>query len=497
MKEVVIGLDIGTSSVKAAGFDRNGLLLGKASEPVALHSPKPGWFEQEPGDWWNAACKVLNQLLTVIDPAQVIALGLSGQCPGHVLTGSDQEPIGRAIIWRDQRAQAESVWLEKHIPAEQAIRWTGTAFLQDATCPPARLLWLKKNRPADWKLTRAVLQPKDFISLKLTGKTGTDRYSAYCLVSPVSGIYETDYFAALGLPVDKMPAIFKMTGVIGEVSKIAGGHTGLKDGTPVVIGTIDAYCDNLAGGVTRPQCAVDVAGTSEIISMAAEAGAAGEGIFPASLEEGITFVCGPTQAGGDTLHWLATSFYAENSRPVNYGKMESEAGLAPAGSDGLVFLPYLNGERSPIWDPQARGAFLGLTFHHDRRHFTRAVYESIGFAIRHILELAEKAAHSKARELVTCGGGSRSAFWNQVKADVLQVPVRPAAVSETGCLGAAMLASAGAGIHPTIRQACDRMVSFLTPVEPDQRNAGTYETGYQAYRRYYPAIRSTQPGAVH
>ena len=496
MKDVVIGLDIGTSSVKAAGFDLNGYLLSKASAPIVLHSPSPGWAEQEPGDWWSAVCDVLKQTLKGIHPGRVAGLGLSGQCPGHVLVDGDQKSIGRAIIWQDQRAVKEAAWLAENISPAQAVHWVGTCSLADATCPPARLLWLKNHREQDWNRAVSVLQPKDYIALQLTGKIGTDRHSAYCLVNPESGLYEQDYFSTLGLLMDKMPAALRATDVIGQVTQLASHQVGLESGTPVAIGTIDAYCDNLSGGVIYPDRAVDVAGTSEIVSLAVDGKLEAEGVFPATLEDGSTFLCGPTQAGGATLRWLSNCFYSEFAPAINYIKMEAEAGSAPAGCDGLTFLPYLNGERSPLWDSNARGAFIGLTFRHDRRHCTRAVYESVGFAIRHILEISEKAAGRKAQELVVCGGGSRSAFWNQVKADILQRPVRPTAVSETGCLGAAILACVGTGFYHDLKEACDHMIVFHDTLSPDRSLDEVYEASYQAYRNYYPAIRSVLPRTV-
>jgi len=496
MKDVVIGLDIGTSSVKAAGFDLTGRLLGKARAPIALHSPAPGWAEQDPADWWNAVCNVLTETLKEFLPGRVAALGLSGQCPGHVLVDTEQKSIGRAIIWQDQRAVKEAAWLAGTISPAQAVRWVGTGSLADATCPPARLLWLKNNREQDWNRAVSVLQPKDFIALQLTGKTGTDRHSAYCLINPDSGRYDQEYFTALSLPLDKMPTTLRSTQVIGQITKQASLQVGLKSGTPVVIGTIDAYCDNLAGGVIYPDRAVDVAGTSEIVSLAVERKLEAEGVFPASLDDGSTFLCGPSQAGGDTLRWLSNCFYSEFAPAINYNKMEAEACSAPAGSEGLIFLPYLNGERAPLWDSTARGAFIGLTFRHERRHCARAVYESIGYAIRHILEISEKAAGRKAHELVICGGGSRSTFWNQVKADILQLPVRPTAVSETGCLGAAILASVGTGFYSDLKEACNNMILFHDTLTPDRSLGEVYEASYQAYRRYYPAIQPVLSRAV-
>ncbi len=489
MKEVVIGLDLGTSSVKAAGFDRHGALLCKASAPIATYSPHPGWVEQEPTDWWNAACLVLNELVKVIPADRIAAIGLAGQCPTHVCVGADGKPIGRALLWQDQRAVKEAAWITNHVTPTQTEKWTGSSSIGDATCPPARLLWLRDHRPEEWAKTAAVVQPKDFIAIQLTGCLATDRHSAFCLFNLETRRYEPDYFAAVDIPLVKMPPALSPVDVVGNITASACKQTGLEEGIPVVIGTIDAYCDNLAGGICDSGRAVDVAGTSEIISLNVDRKVSAEGVFPAELDGNI-FLCGPTQAGADTLRWLFAAFYQDCGITLDYEKMEQEAGEASPGCDGLVFLPYLNGERAPLWDPQARAAFLGLTNCHDRRHFTRAVYESIGYAIRHILEAAENAAGRKAEEIVVCGGGSRSRFWNQVKADILQRPVRPAAVTETGCLGAAILAGVGIGFFPGLKKACKEMIQFKATLVPNDSLQDVYEARYRLYRGCYPALRS-------
>jgi xylulokinase len=490
MKDLLIGLDIGTSSVKAGLFDQHGQLLAKASAPVMLYSPESGWAEQDPLDWWKGTCHVLTEIMHNIDPAQVIVLGLSGQCPGHVLVNTDLQPLGRTIIWRDLRAGEEASWITRNISSTQAREWIGTDHPGHPSLSPARLLWLKKHQKEAWDQAVKVLQPKDFIALLLTGNFATDCHSAYCLANPETGVYDPRYFNLLGIPIQKMPVVFDPAAIVGEVTAKAAKLTGLNPGTRVVGGTIDAYCDNLAGGVIFEGRAVDVAGTSEIVSLGIDRKVEAEGVYPSRIGNAGMFLCGPTQAGGDTLRWLANCFFAELKGSQHFEKMEKEAQAVPAGCEGLVFLPYLNGERAPIWDAEARGVFFGLTFAHTRQHCTRAVYESVGFAIRHILEIAEAASGKVAREVVVCGGGSHSRFWNQVKADILQRPIRPTAISETGCLGAAILASVGAGLHPDLKAACERMIIFKDQVIPQRELANVYETSYRTYRRLYPALKT-------
>ena len=216
MESLLIGLDIGTSGIKAGLFDAGGNLLAKACAPLVLYAPEPGWAEQEPEDWWQGSQRVLAEILRGVDPQRVAGLGLSGQCPGHVLVDGEARPLGRALIWRDLRARAEADWIASRITTAQAQEWIGTDQPGQAGSPPARLLWLAKNRPDDWKRTVKVLQPKDYVALRLTGSLATDRHSAYCLANPETATYERRYFEILGLPLEKMPSLLDPTAVVGE-----------------------------------------------------------------------------------------------------------------------------------------------------------------------------------------------------------------------------------------------------------------------------------------
>jgi xylulokinase len=494
VKHNLVGLDIGTSCVKAAVFDERGNALFVASAPLQVFTPFAGWAEQDPEEYWTATCSVLKEVFNKIDPRSVSGIGLSGQCPSHVLVDANYRALGKAIIWRDQRAQDEAKWMNQQVAPAQAVEWLGSSNLGDATSPPARLLWLKENQSSDWTKAVTVLQPKDFVALRFTDKVATDCYSAYCLANPDSGIYDPAYFKTLGLPIEKMPRTLFPSEVAGEVTEKAALATGLKPGTQVIIGTIDAYCDNLAGGAIFPGRAVDIAGTSEIVSLGIEKLVVAEGVYPARIGNDGMFLCGPTQAGGETLKWLAHSFYQEFHKGIQYDAMEREAKGSPPGANCLLFLPYLNGERAPIWDAKAVGAFVGLTFSHDRRHFTRAVYEGVAFAIRHILEISETAAGVSSREVVIGGGGSRSDFWNQIKANVLQKIVKPTMVSETGCLGAAILASVGMGYQKSVKDACLAMIQLKPGIQPDSKLSGMYNTMYSHYRDFYPALKMVCSG---
>ncbi|MCC7361566.1 MAG: hypothetical protein IT317_18920 [Anaerolineales bacterium] len=490
MKPLLAGVDLGTSSLKAGLYSPNGERLALQRVPYPLHAPQPGWAEQDPADWWAAAVQALRVVAAAAEGAggAIAALGLAGQCPGHVLLGRESEALGRAIIWRDQRATAEAAWLGEHISGEDAARWTGLNQLAQATLPPARLLWLKAHRADDWAATQVVLQPKDYLAFKLTGAVLTDINSAYALAHPSPPHYAADYLAALGIAPGSLPPLSPAHGVAGRVTPEAARATGLPAGLPVIIGTIDAFCDLLGSGAVEPGLAVDVAGTSEMIGLAVGAATAGEGVFAASLDGRLNFLCGPTQAGGDALRWLAQGFFPELNWATGHPALEQAAASCPPGSAGLLFLPYLDGERAPIWDPQARAAFIGLTLAHGRAHCARAVYEGVAFAARHVLERCETTSGQPARQVHVCGGGARSEFWNQLKADVFNRPVVAADI-EAACLGAAALAAAGIGLQPTTAAAARKLAAARQTYRPRPEAATVYEQAFGLYRELYPALR--------
>jgi xylulokinase len=490
VKSLLVGLDLGTSALKAGLYTPTGERLRLEREPYPLYAPHPGWAEQDPVDWWAAAVRALRALAAAAQAAggRIEAIGLAGQCPGHVLLGPEGEALGRALIWRDQRATVEAAWLDEHISAADAARWTGLTHLAEVTLPPARWLWLKTNRREDWRRAQALLQPKDYLAFKLTGAVVTDINSAYGVAHPSPPRYDPDYLSALSISPQLLPPLRPIHVVAGQVTSAASHATGLADGTPVIIGTIDAFCDLLGSGAVQPGLAVDVAGTSEMIALATAGPAQGAGIFHANLNDEIDFLCGPTQAGGDALRWLARGFFPDLGSGVDFRALEQAASACSPGSQGLIFLPYLDGERAPIWDPQARGAFVGLTLAHGRAHCARAVYEGVAFSVRHVLERCEAAAGQLARQVHVCGGGAASDFWNQLKADVMNRPVVAASV-EAACLGAAALAGAGLGLHPNVAAAAQALAAPRRTYPPDPAAAEAYGQAFAVYRALYPALK--------
>ena len=497
-KCLLLGLDLGTSAVKVGLFDAEGNLLRRARRPYPLYTPRPGWAEQEPEEWWSATCDALREALAGMDTGRVAAVGLSGQAPSQVLAAADGAPLGRAIVWSDRRATAEAAWLAERITPEQARAWTGYAFITGVNQQPARLLWLKAHRPDDWARCAAVLQPKDFIALRLTGRAATDANSALSLYNSFlpsppklggteGGQYAADLLALLGVEPEKMPPVLDPTAVVARVTPEAASATGLRPGTLVVTGTIDAWCDIIGCGAVAPGNGVDVAGTSEVVALVTAEMVDGEGVLGAPLVAGRYWIGGPMQAGGAALVWLARCFYGHEQPDFNL--LEAEASTVAPGAEGLLFLPYLEGERAPVWDPAARGAFVGLTSRHTRAHCARAVYEGVAFAVRDLLERCQAAAGITPEVLRVSGGGSASALWNQIKADVTGLPVSRMVSPDTACLGAAMLAAVGVKVFGGLDQAARTMVRVGDTFDPIPAHVAHYEALFAAWQQLYPALR--------
>lgn len=483
----LIGLDLGTSACRAGLFDSHGNLVRLARSAFPVYRPDRAWAEQSPVEWWAAACEALRELSAVgVKAEDVAGVGLSGQTPGHVLVDSRGEPLGRAIIWQDRRATAEAAWMSQTFAPEELTAYTGLAFVPDSASPPARLLWLR-DHDSNWQHARWILQPKDYLALRLTGKATTDSNSAYGLAHLSTGVYEAAYFSRLGLPSDRLPPVRERTSCVGAVTTRAAQETGLAPGTPIFSGTIDAWCGIVGAGGSAWQ-GVDVAGTSEVVALITPEAASVPGLAMMELGGGLNVVIGPTQLGADAITWVRRVFYSEVEE-TDYATIEGEVASVAPGSGGLVFLPYLLGERAPIWDDQARGAFVGCRIEHGRRHLSRAVYEGGAFAIRHILSLAEETANHEISELRIGGGGSRSDLWNQIKADVTGKRVARLKIAETSLLGAAMWAVVGLGLYPDVVTAGEAMTTVSRWYEPDMLAAERYHELFPAYRETYPALR--------
>ncbi len=284
-----------------------------------------------------------------------------------------------------------------------------------------------------------------------------------------------------------MPPVLEQTAITGYIRPEAAAVTGLRTGIPVIAGTVDAWCDIIGCVGIAPGGAVDVAGTSEVVALTTAELVNGDGVFGAPLADGRYWVGGPMQVGGAALTWLSRCFYGQES--PDFRLLESEAMSVAPGAEGLLFLPYLRGERAPVWDPVARGTFVGLTDLHSRAHCTRAVYEGVAYAVRDLLERCKAVAGAAPKVVRVSGSGSVSDFWNQVKADIIGLPVQRVAVLEAACLGAAVLAAAGVGLFDGLEQASEAMVRVGETFDPIAAHVSCYERMFATWRLLYPTLR--------
>ena len=488
---LLLGIDVGTTSCKAAVFDVDGRQISEgASGGYPVRFGADGSAEQDAGAFWRAARQAVRAALASLGSRPpIIGVGLSGAWTS--VFARDGVPLDLAITWQDARATAEAAWLAAEVGAAQMDAWLGIALPISAALPPARLLWLRRHRPDLLDGQVRMAQAKDLVAWHLTGEWATDHVSSICLVNPHTRRIAPGLAAVLGLSDTKLlPPLHAPPDIIGQVTDSAASATGLPVGVPVACGIVDSWASMLGAGLGAPGIACDVTGTSEIVGLAAPAPRPdARGLLSVPLREGLSVVYGLTAAGGDSLTWFVEAFIDPDAGPDGFTAFEREAAGAPAGTGGLLFLPYLLGERSPVWDERVRGAFVQVGRGHRRPHFARAVVEGLGHCVRHLLELAETVGGVPAATLRACGGGARSALVNQVKADILQRPVETLEVAEAGTLGAAMLAAIGCGLIADTAECAARMVRPARRFLPDPARAALYDAAHRRYRALYPALR--------
>ena len=484
MTEFLLGIDLGTSGVKVGAVDFDGRLLALAFRAYETFHPKVTWSEQDPAEWWaQTAAAVREVMRNMAGKGQLVGIGLSGQTPGHVLVAKDGTPLGKAIIWSDCRAEEEAAEISRLVSSADMQRFVGFGFPVGATNPLARLLWIVRNRKEEVKQAVAVLQPKDFIALRLTGQIATDLYSSFSVANILEKRYNSELFERLGIPLKLLPPLFRPEEEVGKVTKDSAKLIDVPAGTPVTIGTIDTWCGILGSGALSPGIAVDIAGTSEQVAVVT---ARPKQLSPGvvwPLWPGLYFSGGPTQMGASVLSWLQRILSL--LKAVSFPDLESVAKEAPPGTSGLVFLPYLRGERMPIWDSSARGVFFGLTDRHTRAHIVRAVYEGIAYSIRHVLEIACENVEQPPTCLHVSGGGAHSTFWNQIKADVAGVPVVELENHESAIVGAAMLAACPPSAPHNLAKLSQQMVRLSRRYTPNSDLAHIYDRQFEVYKALY------------
>lgn len=494
----VLAHDVGTTGNKATLYDEDGLLVGSAFIPYATKYRQAGWAEQNPQDWWRSLCLSTAKLLqeSGVSSADVACIVFSGQMMGAAPVDAQAQPVRDAIIWADLRAVRQIAAVAERIDPRHVYALTGHRL--SASYSAGKILWLKEMEPESYKRTHKFLQAKDFLVARLTGVFATDHSDASGtnLYDLEGGAWSEKLVEAFGIPVEKLPEIHRSTDVVGAVHAATAAETGLRSGTPVVIGGGDGSCAATGAGVIRPGVAYNYIGASSWIGVATEKPILDPEMRTftwAHLLPGMFTPTGTMQAAGSAYQWArdelaaVEGLVAERLQCSPYQLLDQEVSQSPPGAQGLLFLPYLLGERSPRWNPEARGAFVGLTIRHKQPDILRAVLEGITFNLKVILE-AFKAQGTSIDALRVIGGGARSAVWNEIMADIFGLPVlRLSLLEEATSMGAALAGGVGVGLWKDFSQV-EQMIQVEREARPDTRRQTLYDELYGIFNEIYSAL---------
>jgi xylulokinase len=491
----LLGIDVGTGGTRAVVVDHDGRVVASAThDHVPFAVPRPGWAEQDPDDWWRACQSAVRDVL-MQSGAKPIAVGLTGQMHGAVLLDKHDEVVRAAPIWCDQRTGAQCEEITERVGERRLIELTANPALTAFTAP--KLLWVRENEPDVWARVRHVLLPKDYVRLRLTGRYATDvaDASGTLLFDVARRRWSREMFDLLELDEDLMPAVNESAEPSARVSAEGGVATGLAPGTPVLAGAGDQAAGAVGMGVVRPGVVSATIGTSGVVFAATQRPALdsrGRVHTFCHAVPGQWHVMGVTQAAGLSLTWFAERFGGARD---DYDLLMDEAASVPPGADGVLWAPYLLGERTPHLDPDARAALVGLTATHGRAHVIRAILEGVAFSLRETLTIYDEMC-VPVSAIRLGGGGARSPLWRQVQADVYDRAVEIVEAEEGPAYGAALLAGVGAGVWESVEHACDAAVRVAIRVSPNPGAAAVLDERYRAFRALYPALSAINAGSA-
>ncbi len=486
MGRYMLGIDIGTSGCKAAVFDRDGQALAVRMEAYAVDYPRPGWAQQDPEDWWKAACRAIRELTTAVDPADIGAVGVDGQSWAAAAVDAGGKALAPTPIWTDTRAQEECEEMRCCLPEKQWFR-IGMNPLQPGYTLP-KILWYRHHWPQVYENARWILQSNGFVVYRLTGRAVQDLSQGYGLqcFRMGTGQWDKEALEKLGIRPSLLPEIVPCHAAVGFVTETAAEMTGLLPGTLVVAGGLDAACAALGVGVIQPGQTQEQGGQAGGMSLCLDR-CTGDPrlIMSFHVVPDRWLLQGGTTGGGGALKWLRQQICPE----LSFEEMSDLAGSAAPGSGGLLFLPYMAGERSPLWNPDAKGVFFGLTYAHTRAHMIRAVMEGTAYALRHNLDTARDAG-GEVSVMRGMGGSANSRVWTQIKSDVTGKPIEVPASDTATVLGAAILAGVGTGIYRDFEEAVRCTVRVNRTHMPDPALRETYEAGYRNYLELYERLKT-------
>jgi xylulokinase len=494
----LLGLDISTTAAKALIIDGDGAVIGSAAAPLTLSAPRPLWSEQDPAAWWAGMADSIRRVLaqTNLSGDDIAAVGLTGQMHGLVMLDGAGEVLRPAILWNDQRTAAQCDAIRVRIGRERLIEISGNDALTGFTAP--KILWVRDEEPEVYARTRHVLLPKDFIRLRLTGEYAMDRAggSGTILFDLAQRTWSDELLTGLDIPREWLPRTYEGPEITGTISFAAAAETGLRAGTPVVGGGGDQAAQAVGVGAVTPGIVALTLGTSGVVFAATKA--------PLIEPDGrLHAFChavpdrwhlmGVMLSAAGSLQW-----YRDTLAPgESFDALLAEAAAVPPGANGLLFLPYLTGERTPHPDPLARGAWVGLTARHGRGHLTRAVLEGVAFGLRDSFTLIKSAGLGEINQVRVSGGGARSPLWRQILADVLGAELVTVNTTEGAAYGAALLAGVGAGAWSGVDEACQATIRVSDHTVPTASAGRTYDAIYPTYQALYPALRPAFQAAAH
>ncbi|SRR6266496_4419693 len=492
----VLGIDIGTGGTRALIIDKSGRVISSATEehePFA--SPQIGWAEQHPEDWWRATGGAVRKALgnASLGGDAIACVGFSGQMHGAVMLDESDAVVRPALIWCDVRTEKQCQDFTAKVGAEKVIQLTCNPALPNFTL--TKFLWVRENEPKNWRRVKSVMLPKDYVRFRLTGDRAIDMADASgtLLLDVAHRRWSKEILQAAEMDEALLPRLFESPDVCGQVSAAGAWATGLKAGTPVVAGAGDQAAGATGMGIVTPGAVSATIGTSGVVFAATDRpalDAKGRLHTFCHAVPGRWHVMGVTQAAGLSLRWFRDRFGAgtDDGRDP-YERLTAEASRIPVGSDGLLWAPYLMGERTPHLDPNARGALIGLTASHTRGHVVRSILEGVAFSLRDSFTLFSEMKVPVTR-IRLGGGGARSPLWRQIQADVYGHEVEIVEAEEGAAYGAAILAGVGAKVWSSVDAACSEIVRVATRVVPQPEAVKQLNSSYAAYRRMYPALKS-------
>ncbi|WP_097004460.1 xylulokinase [Lacrimispora amygdalina] len=497
MKPYLLGIDVGTSACKIAIFDRNGTVLETATGEYEVYYPQTGWAEQDPDEWWRVICSTMKYIFSKsqIKPEEIAGIGIDGQSWSAIAVDKEGSVLTNTPIWMDTRADDICRELNEKVGEKRIFEVAGNSL--QPSYSTAKIIWYQRNMPQVYDKIFKVLQSNSYIAYKLTGQMTQDisqGYGLHCF-DMHTGTWDEAMCEALGIPVQILPDIHPCHEVIGKVTKVAAAQSGLAEGTPVAAGGLDAACGTLGAGVIHAGETQEQGGQAGGMSICIDSYKADPRlILSCHVVPGKWLLQGGTTGGGGAMRWLEKEFGAfEREEGKRTGKSSLDlfneaAGSVPPGCDGLIFLPYMAGERSPLWNPYAKGVYYGMDFGKTKGHFIRAAMEGVAMSLRHNLEVAAEAGAS-VDVLRAMGGSANSLLWTQIKSDVTGKPVIVPSSDTATTLGAAILAGVGVGIYEDFEEAVKLTVENKRYHVPNQADNKIYDRNYRKYLSLYEHLK--------